>query len=87
MYQVMDAAGMSSKDFHAEALGAALTTLGANYTNCADDIAKFNSAVAEGDKKTIEVAANNLELSVLAGEAAAAYNLNADALHAYAAQV
>lgn len=81
--------------------GEALTNLASKYETCANESARFNmalremeSALASGDQTLIdnaesalENAQNTLEASIMAGEMAEKYNINAEAIERYAEEI
>ena len=69
-----------------EAYSAALINLASQYENCATEISAYQNAVLGGDAATIEAAQSTLRASIMAGEAAKNYGLNADAIEFQAAQ-
>ena len=69
-----------------EVYSAGLINLASQYENCTTEISAYQNAVLGGDAATIKAAESTLRASIMAGEAAENYGLNADAIEFQAAQ-
>ena len=63
-----------------EAFGQGLMNLATQYNNCTQELRAYNAALASGNEEQKTAAENNLEIAVRSGEAAAAFDLEADAI-------
>ena len=54
--------------------------LAENYSICTDEAREFEIALQSGDDTAIKAAEENLEASIMLGEAAEKYDLNVDEL-------
>ena len=64
-----------------------LIALGNNYENCADEVEKMQYALMNEDAKQVEAAADTLRASIIMGEAAEQYDLDARTIETHARQI
>ena len=69
-----------------DTISTALINLGANYTNATNEVQNYQKALLSNDG-TLKIAEDNLKASIMIGEAAKEYKLEADILEEQATQI
>lgn len=81
----MQSAGIEEINYNAYAEG--LMSLASAYENCAEEIEKYNLALASGNEQEVAKAEAVLRSSIVIGEAAEKYDLSAESLEAQAKEI
>lgn len=68
-------------------IAAALMNLASQYENCTAEVEKYQTAMRSGNTEALKVAENQLRASILLGEAAEKYGLNANVLESQARSI
>lgn len=75
------------QELNYDAYAQALVGLGEQYDNCTNEIEEYNEACLKGDEAQIKLAEGALKSSIMAGEAAKQYKLDADNIEVQAKQL
>lgn len=68
-------------------IAAALMNLASQYENCTAEVEKYQTAMRSGNTEALKVAEDQLRASILLGEAAEKYDLNANVLESQARSI
>lgn len=68
-------------------IATALMNLASQYENCTAEVEKYQAAMRSGNTETLKVAEDQLRASILLGEAAEKYGLNANVLESQARSI